>query len=84
MGILMMIVIGFLVGLVARFLKPGRDSMGFIMTTLLGIIGALVGGFLGRAMGLYEVGEPAGFLASVLGAMLVLFVVQAIGMRKAY
>lgn len=84
MGILMMIVIGFLVGLVARFLKPGRDSMGFIMTTLLGIIGAVVGGYLGRAMGLYEVGEPAGFLASVLGAMLVLFVVQAIGMRKAY
>ncbi|MBX3016916.1 MAG: GlsB/YeaQ/YmgE family stress response membrane protein [Bdellovibrionaceae bacterium] len=76
MGILAMIIIGFIVGLVARLLKPGRDKMGFVFTTLLGIGGALVGGFLGRLLGLYEVGEPAGFIASIIGAVLLLFVVQ--------
>lgn len=77
MGILWMIVIGFLAGLVARFLKPGDDSMGFIMTTLIGIAGAFVGGFLGRAFGVYEPTEPAGFIAAVIGAIVVLFLVQA-------
>ncbi len=77
MGILWMIVIGFLAGLVARFLKPGEDGMGFIMTTLIGIAGAFVGGFLGRAFGVYEPTEPAGFIAAVIGAIVVLFIVQA-------
>lgn len=77
MGILWMIVIGFLAGLVARFLKPGDDSLGFIMTTLIGIAGAFVGGFLGRAFGVYEPTEPAGFIAAVIGAIVVLFIVQA-------
>ena len=77
MGILWMIVIGFLAGLVARFLKPGDDGMGFIMTTLIGIAGAFVGGFLGRAFGVYEPTEPAGFIAAVIGAIVVLFIVQA-------
>lgn len=82
MGILAMIVIGFIVGLIARMLKPGRDSMGFIFTTLLGIGGAVVGGFLGRMLGLYEIGEPAGFIASVIGAVLLLFLVQGVFVRR--
>lgn len=82
MGILFMILIGFLVGLAARFIKPGRDSMGFFLTTILGIAGAVIGGFLGRAMGLYEIGEPAGFIASVLGAMVLLVVIQTLSSRR--
>lgn len=77
MEILWMLIIGFVAGLVARFLKPGPDNMGVILTTLLGIAGAFVGGFLGSAFGVYEPTEAAGFIASVIGAILVLFVVQA-------
>lgn len=73
MYILWTIVIGFIIGLVARFVMPGRDSMGFIFTTLLGIAGALVSQFLGQAAHLYLPGEPAGFIASVLGAMFILW-----------
>lgn len=70
------IVIGFFTGLVARFLKPGDDSMGFIVTTLLGIVGAMVGSYLGQVFGIYQVGEPVGFLGAVVGAILVLTVVK--------
>lgn len=68
-----MIVIGFLIGLVARFLFPGKDPGGFIITTLLGIAGSMVGSYAGQAMGLYSEGQPAGFVMSVVGAMLLLF-----------
>lgn len=78
MGIIMTLIIGFLAGLVARFLKPGDDNMGLIMTTILGIAGAFVGGYLGQLFGIYRVGEPAGFIASVIGAVLILFVVGAV------
>ncbi|MCE2983662.1 MAG: GlsB/YeaQ/YmgE family stress response membrane protein [Parachlamydia sp.] len=74
MSIIATIIIGFVVGLIARFLMPGRDPLGFIWTTLLGIGGALIGQFLGQALGLYHEGEPAGFLMSLLGAMLLLFI----------
>jgi uncharacterized membrane protein YeaQ/YmgE (transglycosylase-associated protein family) len=74
MGILWMIIIGFVIGLVARAVMPGRDPAGVIMTIVLGIVGSVVAGFIGSAMGLYAQGEPASFLASVVGAMLVLFV----------
>ncbi len=77
MEILIMIVIGFVVGLVARAIKPGRDTLGLVLTTILGIVGSLVAGFLGRSLGWYEVGEPAGFIASVIGAVILLFAVQA-------
>ncbi len=66
------IVIGFIVGIVARFLRPGRDPMGFVLTTLLGIGGAMLAAFLGRAAGWYQPGEPAGFIFSVVGALLIL------------
>ena len=71
-AIIMAIIIGFLVGLVARFLMPGRDPMGFIMTTLLGIVGALLATFLGHAMGLYAAGQTAGFIGAVVGALILL------------
>lgn len=84
MQILATILIGFIVGLVARFVKPGRDSMGIVFTTVLGIVGAVVATYLGQALGIYYVGEPAGFLGAVVGAVLVLAVVQAIfGRRRA-
>ena len=78
MGILWMIIIGFLAGLVARLLKPGKDDMGFIMTTLLGIAGAFIGGMLGRALGIYDASDPAGFIAAVVGAVILLFTVQMV------
>lgn len=77
MSILWMIIIGFVIGLVARALMPGRDPAGFIMTVILGIVGSVIAGYLGSAMGIYAQGEPAGFLASVVGAMLVLFIYRA-------
>lgn len=83
MGIIATIIIGFFIGLLARFIKPGNDSMGFILTTALGIVGALVGGFMGRVFGIYAPDEPAGFIASVIGAILVLFVVKSLmGTRR--
>lgn len=82
MGIVSAIIIGFVIGLLARFLKPGRDSMGIIFTTLLGIAGAVVGGYLGRVFGIYGPDEPAGFLASILGSILLLVLVQGIRGRR--
>jgi uncharacterized membrane protein YeaQ/YmgE (transglycosylase-associated protein family) len=67
-----MILIGFIVGVVARFLMPGRDPMGFIVTTLLGVAGAALAGILGRSLGWYRPGEPVGFIASVVGALILL------------
>jgi uncharacterized membrane protein YeaQ/YmgE (transglycosylase-associated protein family) len=74
MGILMTIVVGFIVGVVAKLIYPGRQNMGLIVTTLLGIGGALLAGFLGQALGIYMVGQAAGFIASVIGALIVLFI----------
>ena len=72
MSWLWMILIGFVVGLVARALKPGNDKMGLIFTTLFGIAGSLAAGFVGMKLGWYQQGEPAGFIASVVGAMVLL------------
>ncbi len=74
MAIIWMIIIGFVIGLVARALMPGTDPAGFVMTVILGIVGAIVAGYLGQFLNIYRPGEPAGFIASVLGAMLVLFI----------
>jgi uncharacterized membrane protein YeaQ/YmgE (transglycosylase-associated protein family) len=68
------IIIGFIVGVIAKFLMPGRDPGGFIITILLGIAGSFVGTLIGRAVGLYGEGSSAGFFMSVVGAMLLLFV----------
>jgi uncharacterized membrane protein YeaQ/YmgE (transglycosylase-associated protein family) len=72
MGIVWTIIIGFIVGLLAKFLTPGRDPGGFIITAALGIVGSLVATFGGQALGLYRAGEPAGFFGSVVGAIIVL------------
>ncbi len=72
MSILWAIIIGFIVGLIARAVMPGSQRMGFILTTLLGVAGSLAATFLGQAMGWYVAGEPAGFMASLVGALIVL------------
>jgi uncharacterized membrane protein YeaQ/YmgE (transglycosylase-associated protein family) len=74
MTIIWTIVVGFFVGLIARAVMPGKDSAGVVLTSVLGIAGALVGALAGQALGLYARGEPAGLLFSVLGAVTVLFV----------
>jgi len=74
MSILGTLFIGLIAGFIARALKPGNDSMGWIMTALLGVAGSFVASYLGAAMGLYQQGQPAGFLASVIGAILLLVV----------
>ena len=71
-GLIGTLVIGLIIGAVAKLLMPGRDPGGCLITMLLGIAGALIAGYLGRAIGWYEPGEPAGFIASVIGAMLIL------------
>ena len=72
MDILLWIVFGLVVGAIAKLLMPGRDPGGFILTIAIGIVGALVGGWLGRAMGLYREGEPVGFIMAVVGAIVLL------------
>lgn len=74
MGLVWRIVVGFLVGLVARAVMPGRQALGIIATTLVGIGGSLLAGYAGQGLGFYSVGEPVGFIASVVGALVVLFV----------
>jgi len=74
MNIIGWIIFGLIVGIVAKFLMPGRDPGGFIITTLLGIAGALVGGFLGQFLGLYREGDPVGFIMAVLGSIILLWI----------
>ena len=68
------IVIGCIVGLIARAIKPGNDAMGWIMTIVLGIVGSLVATYGGQMLGLYAPGQSAGWIASVIGAIIVLFI----------
>jgi uncharacterized membrane protein YeaQ/YmgE (transglycosylase-associated protein family) len=76
--ILLTLVVGFIVGVIARFVMPGDQPMGWIATTLLGIAGAFVGGLGGQALGLYKVGEPVGWIGAVLGAVLLLLIYRLI------
>ena len=73
-GWLMTIIIGLIVGAVAKFIMPGTQGGGLIVTTLLGIVGALVATYGGQALGLYQPGASAGFIASVIGALVVLII----------
>ena len=73
MSILWMLIIGLIAGALAKLFMPGRDPGGIIVTMLLGVAGSLLAGFLGRALGLYEADEAAGLIASILGAMVLLF-----------
>ena len=83
MQLLWTLIIGLIIGAVAKLLMPGRDPGGFIITILLGIAGSFIATFLGRAMGLYAEGSGAGYIASVLGAMLLLFLYRSFAGRRA-
>jgi uncharacterized membrane protein YeaQ/YmgE (transglycosylase-associated protein family) len=74
MSVLSAIIIGLIVGIVAKLLMPGRDPGGWLVTIVLGLAGSIVGTYGGQAMNLYREGEPAGFIGSVVGAMLLLFI----------
>jgi len=81
-GVIGWIVFGLVVGALAKLVMPGRDPGGVILTMLLGVVGAVIGGWVGRAVGMYGPNEPAGFLMSLLGAVLVLAVYRmAVGRR---
>jgi uncharacterized membrane protein YeaQ/YmgE (transglycosylase-associated protein family) len=81
MSILGWILFGLIVGIVAKLVMPGRDPGGFIITILLGIVGALVGGFLGRAFGLYREGDPVGFIMAVVGSIVLLVLYRMVAGR---
>ena len=83
MGILWTIIIGFLAGVVAKFIMPGpNEPSGFILTTILGIVGAFVATYLGQALGWYRADQGAGFIGAVVGAIVVLFVYGLVAGRR--
>ena len=81
-SILWILLIGLVIGAVAKFLTPGRDPGGCIITMLIGIAGSFVASFLGQKLGWYQPGQPAGFIASVVGAMLLLLLYRLIAGRR--
>ena len=81
-GILGWILFGLIVGAVAKLIMPGNDPGGIIVTMLLGIVGAVVGGWIGRALGFYGPNDPAGFLMSLVGAIALLAAYRAFGRRR--
>lgn len=81
MAILGTIFIGLIVGFIARALKPGDDKLGWIMTAILGVAGSFLANYAGQALGLYRPGQTAGFIASVVGAVVLLFVYALIKSR---
>ncbi|MFL6589049.1 MAG: GlsB/YeaQ/YmgE family stress response membrane protein [Chthoniobacterales bacterium] len=82
-ALLWTLIIGLVIGAVAKLLTPGRDPGGCIITMLIGIAGSFVASYLGRALGWYQEGQPAGFIASVIGAMLLLLLYRLIAGRRA-
>ncbi|MDB5768733.1 GlsB/YeaQ/YmgE family stress response membrane protein [Collimonas fungivorans] len=74
MGILWTIIVGFVVGVIAKFLHPGKENMGLIVTTLLGIAGSFLAGYIGQALGWYQAGQGAGFIGSIVGALILLLI----------
>jgi len=83
MSVIGFILFGLVVGVVGKLIMPGRDPGGFIITILLGIAGALVGGFLGRSLGMYGEGEPAGFVMAVIGSIILLAIYRIVAGRRA-
>ena len=81
MGFIVWILFGLVVGVVAKFLMPGRDPGGMVLTIILGIVGAVVGGFMGRALGWYGPNDPVGFFMAVLGAIVLLGLYRMVGGR---
>jgi len=83
MGLIWTLIIGVVIGAIAKLLMPGKDPGGFWVTMLLGVAGAFVGTFLGRAMGLYAADQSAGFIASIVGAVILLAIYRMFTRRKA-
>jgi uncharacterized membrane protein YeaQ/YmgE (transglycosylase-associated protein family) len=81
-AILWTLIIGLIVGGIAKLLMPGRDPGGCIITILLGIAGAFIAGYLGRLVGWYQPGQPAGFIASIIGAMILLLIYRLIAGKR--
>jgi len=81
MSVIGWIIFGLIVGIVAKFVMPGRDPGGFIVTVLLGVAGALLGGYLGRAVGLYQEGDPVGFIMAVVGSIVLLILYRVVAGR---
>jgi len=82
MAILSTILVGLVVGAIAKLLMPGKDPGGFIVTILLGIAGAFIASYLGQALGWYKAGQPAGWIMSIVGAMLLLLLYRLLFKRK--
>jgi uncharacterized membrane protein YeaQ/YmgE (transglycosylase-associated protein family) len=82
MTIIGWIFFGLIVGIIGKFLMPGRDPGGFVITTILGIVGALVGGFLGRVLGLYREGDPVGFVMAIIGSIILLVLYRMFATRS--
>ena len=83
MSIIGWILFGLVIGVIGKLLMPGRDPGGFIITILLGIAGALLGGFIGQALGLYEPDEPAGFIMALIGSIILLVIYRVAAGRRA-
>jgi len=81
-GLIGWIVFGLIVGVIAKLLMPGKDPGGFIVTALIGIAGALLGGFIGRMLGMYREGEPAGFLMAIVGSIILLYLYRLFAARR--
>ena len=82
-GLIGTIVFGLIVGVIAKLLMPGKDPSGFFITAIIGIVGSLVGGFLGRMLGFYREGDPAGWIMSIIGAMILLYIYHLVVKRTA-
>jgi uncharacterized membrane protein YeaQ/YmgE (transglycosylase-associated protein family) len=82
MHMILFLIFGLIVGAVARFLVPGKEAGGWIVSMLLGIAGSFSAAFLGRAFGLYRYGEPAGFVMSILGAVLLLVAYHVVARKR--
>jgi uncharacterized membrane protein YeaQ/YmgE (transglycosylase-associated protein family) len=83
LGLLLTILVGFIVGVIAKFIMPGKENMGFIITTLLGIAGSIVVSYAGQAVGWYEAGQGAGWIGSIVGAFVLLWIYQKFQTRSA-
>jgi uncharacterized membrane protein YeaQ/YmgE (transglycosylase-associated protein family) len=82
MNLILFLLFGLIVGALARFIVPGREPGGWIVSILIGVAGSFIGGFLGRALGFYREGEPAGFVMSLLGAVLLVVAYHAVAGRR--
>ena len=82
MHLIVFLIFGLIVGALARFIVPGKESGGWLVSLVLGVVGSIAGAFLGRAMGFYREGEPAGFIMSLVGGILLVIVYDAFARRR--